>query len=119
MIAGVATVAASFIAGTALGRSGDLRDCLASVVKDRESYRRVGLLCRRTNPEAVDAGELRRQFGEPSGHEPLFLLSLSVAQRRRWFIDRCRRDFEQGNVELVDGWLFAASELRLAVLLAA
>jgi len=119
MVAGVATAAASFIAGTALGGPEDLQDCLASVVRDRESYRRVGLLYRRTNPPVADAAELRRQFGEPSGHEPVFLLSLSVAQRRRWFIDRCRRDFAQGNVELVGGWLFAASELRLALLLAA
>ena len=119
VLAGVAAAAASLAAGVALGQPEDLADCLASVVEDRESYRRVGLLYRRANPSATDRGALRRQLGEPCGDEPAFLRDLSVAQRRRWFVERCRRDFERGNVEQVEGWLFAASELRLAALLAA
>jgi hypothetical protein len=89
------------------------------MVEDAESYRRVGLLYRRSSPRAADLGELCRQLGEPAGRAPLFLLDLPVAERRRWFVDRRRRDFAQGRVELFGGWLFAACELRLAALLAA
>ena len=120
IVAGLATAAMTLAPGRA-ARSQDeaLQTCLASLVRDGESYRRVGLLYRRYNPAAADIGELRRQLGEPAGREPLFLLDLSPAGRRQWFVNRCRRDFERGEVELFDGWLFAACELRLATLLAA
>ncbi len=120
IVAGLATAAMTLAPGrTARSQDEALQTCLASLVRDGESYRRVGLLYRRSNPAAADIGELRRQLGEPAGREPLFLLGLSPAARRRWFVDRCRRDFEQGKVEPFGGWLFAASELRLAALLAA
>jgi hypothetical protein len=106
LIAGVAAAGVA-LAGAAPGEAEALRAGLASLVRDPESYRRIGLAYRRANPSACDPGGL-----------PPFLAGLPVAERRRWFIERCRRDFAEGKVELVDGWLFAASELRLAVLLA-
>ncbi len=118
--AGLAAAAAALVpAAAARSQEGALRECLATLVEDAQSYRRIGLLYRSSNARASSLGELCRQLGEPPGCAPLFLLDLPVAARRRWFVDRCRRDFAQGKVELFGGWLFAACELRLAALLAA
>ena len=118
VLAGIASGAGLAVAAMAPGQPQALRRCLATMVRDPASYRRFGLLYRRAHPAVADSAALQRQLGEPRGEEPFFLLGLSVPQRRRWFVERCRRDCAAGDVEAVEGWLLAASEIRLAVLLA-
>jgi len=118
--AGLAAAAVALAPIAALPSTGEaLQGCLASLASDRESYREVGRLYRVANPALPGPAALRRAFAGAAGGEPLFLLALSVAERRRWFSGVCRREFARGDVEPFGGWLFAASELQLAALLAA
>ena len=116
-VAGLAA-AAIVLAPVAPSPGEALQRCLASLVRDGESYREVGRLYRLANPALPGTAALRRQIAGAGGGAPLALLRLSVAERRRWFSGVCRREFARGDVEPFGGWLFAASELRLAALLA-
>ena len=96
---------------TAPAPEGDAR-ALGGLLSQRESASVIGRAYLAQRPEEADPAALVRAL---LAHGPDSSRA-APGQLRRWMAERLSRDFADGHVVSIDGWVLAVSEARLCAL---
>jgi hypothetical protein len=85
---------------------------------DPVAVRAVGAAWLEAHPEEADPGTLVRGIAGPDRDELRSLAAREPGGLALWLRERHRRDFVEGRVSLLRGWILSRTELRLAALAA-